>query len=148
MTEGLSRKGFDLDLRDGLISEGVLGRLLAADARALELKQAHRANEYGAVFVEVFQTLYSPARASGLSITESQWWAWDLGERFVILPTSEMVRLTCLAFEKSGSTWGGDFNKFLGVRVPLRWLTSPPEGEPASSLADVMDRPSQMFLGA
>lgn len=132
MTVGQSRKGFDLDLRDGLLKEGELGKLLALSAPYIEVKTDHRAVQTGNVFVEFEQAgppTFQP-RPSGIAVTLAQWWATILMDHdaihgVLVNPTAQMLELGRLAFKKGLTARGGDDDMYRGVLVPLGWLLRP-----------------------
>jgi hypothetical protein len=126
MTVGKSRKGFDLDLADGLAAEDSLAEILRAGGRYVEVKHDEKAIYTGNVAVEV--ETRDPRYWSGISATESDWWAVELAglDTWVILRTDRLKALVKQAKQdKRRDRWGGDNNRFRNILVPVEWLVRP-----------------------
>jgi len=129
MSTGLSRKGFDIDLRDGQLMEGKVARLLAEAGPLIEVKADHKALTTGRVFLEFEQAgppTFQP-RPSGLAVTTAEWWVTVLVDgnviRAVLLhPTTFVRALGRIAFRKGYHAKGGDNDLYRGVLVPLGWF--------------------------
>lgn len=132
MTAGQSRKGFDLDLRDGLAKEGELGRILALRGDHIEVKTDYKACVTGNVFVE-YEQAGPPtfqARPSGVAITVAEWWVTVLMHRdaiqcVLVNPTDYIKKVGRIALAKGLTAKGGDSDLYRGVLVPLGWLLRP-----------------------
>lgn len=132
MTAGQSRKGFDLDLRDGLMKEGEIGRILALGGTRIEVKTDHQACRTGNVFIE-YEQAGPPsftARPSGVAITVAEWWVTVLMDReniqcVLVNPTEYVKKVGRIAHSKGLTSRGGDGDLYRGVLVPLGWLLRP-----------------------
>lgn len=132
MTAGQSRKGFDLDLRDGLMKEGELASVLSLSGPRIEVKTDYRACETGNVFLEYEQAgapTFTP-RPSGVAITVAEWWVTVLMHRdriqcVLVNPTDYIKKVGRIAYSKGRMANGGDNNLYRGVLVPLGWLLRP-----------------------
>lgn len=132
MTAGQSRYGFDLDLRDGMLKEGELGRLLSLSGSQIEVKTDYKAVQTGNVFVEFEQAgppTYQP-RPSGVAVTLAQWWATVLMDHdaihgVLVNPTKQILDLGRLAYRRGLTAKGGDHDMYRGVLLPLGWLLRP-----------------------
>lgn len=133
MAEGLARKGFDIDLREGFEAENLV-RSLLGDKAKLEVKWDHKTLCTGNVFIEYS----SPSGPSGIATTESDWWVTVIcgcldGKlpcypfHIEFTPTERMRLLARKAYQMGLAVPGGDYNRYPGARVPVRWLTQPPE---------------------
>lgn len=117
MTEGVARKGWDLDLADGLAREGALGRLLG-DAK-VEVKSQVECRTH--VFIE-YECFGKP---SGIATTEAQHWAIEYApDTWIVVPTPALRELARAAYKRYGATAGGDGNNATGAVVPLAWLVN------------------------
>lgn len=122
MTSGPSRRGFDIDLREGEVHEGELARILALVGPRIEVKTDHKAAHTGNVFVEYAQ----PTGRSGIAATTAEWWAFNIvGQCIVIVATERLRALARRAWHENRKTRGGDYNRYHGVLVPVEWLTRP-----------------------
>lgn len=124
MADGLARKGFDLDLRDGESAEGSLARLLRAGGNLVEVKMDCQAHQTRRVFLEYRHR----GRQSGIAVTEAAWWAFALPglDTYVITATERMRRLGRTAHRNPALRMeGGDYNLSHGVFVPSHWLVEP-----------------------
>ena len=122
MSEGLSRAGFDLALKDGEKSERALWSILHVKiGDRVEVKSDGIASRSEQLFVEYKQR----GRLSGLSTTTADWWAFEVGDTWIIVPTSRLKAAARLAIDRDLVKKGGDFNRYDGAMVPIRWLVSP-----------------------
>lgn len=117
MSTGVARKGFDLDLADGLAREGALGRLLGSariEVKSQTVCRTHLFIEYGYL-----------GRPSGLATTEAEWWAIEYAaETWLLIPTPRLRELARQAYYEIGATAGGDGNNSTGVAIPLAWFVN------------------------
>ena len=119
MTAGLARSGFDLDLRHGVEREDALAKVLTLDT--VEVKCDERCRDTGNLFIEVRQR--GGAKPSGLSVTTASHWAIEVyAGVYVLVTTAYLKRLVKLAHHRFGTKQGGDFNRQVGVLVPVAWL--------------------------
>lgn len=139
MTAGKSRKGFDIDLREGQATERALKRLLMGHGPLIEVKSEWKATSTGNVFLEFEQAgppTFQP-RPSGVAITVSHWWAtafMDGGDAFayVIRKSDDIRALGRKAYREGRVKPGGDDDLYRGVLVPVEWLLKPVEPTPQS----------------
>jgi len=132
MSTGQSRRGFDVDLRDGQMMEGELSRILALGGDRIEVKTDHKAHETGRLFLE-FEQAGPPSfvtRPSGVAITVAEWWVHILmdGEHILavlINPTEHVKAIGRIAYRKGMEAKGGDDDLYRGVLVPLAWFLRP-----------------------
>lgn len=115
------RKGFDLDLKDGQMSEGKLGSILAMTGDLIEVKRDFGAVRTGNIYVEV---IYQPKgkeafEGSGLTTTEATWWAVEYAtDRYLVLTVAQLR----LAAQNRRYVSGGDDERSVGVLIPLKDL--------------------------
>jgi hypothetical protein len=127
MTEGYSGNGFDIDLRTGQVSERAFARVLASDTYEVKDEQ-NQAWETGNVFIEVTQpTSDGGRRFSGINADPpAEVWAFRLDEgSWIVVSYEHLVEAVSDIIDKPGFrgyVWGGDFNKFEGVLVPISRL--------------------------
>lgn len=121
MTDGLARKGFDVDLAEGLASENDF--LNAVRLARVECKDERgKSQTTGNVFIEY----KDHGRPSGIATTVAEWWSARLADDvFVVIRTSLLRALVRKAYGDGRRTKGGDFNKYEGVLVPCTWLVAP-----------------------
>lgn len=120
MTKGLSRAGFDIDLRDGVAREDVLAHVLGKVT--IEHKRDYKCQQTGNLFVEYRQH----GRPSGISISTAEYWAFEYAETcWLIVPRERLKALVILAHKQGRKARGGDFNEYQGVLLPIEWLTRP-----------------------
>jgi hypothetical protein len=132
MTAGQSRFGFDIDLAQGILKEGELGRILSLGGSRIEVKTDYKAAQTGNVFVEYEQAgppTYKP-RPSGVAITVAEWWVTVLMNRdavhcVLVNPTEYIKKVGRIALGKGMKAKGGDNDLYRGVLVPLGWLLRP-----------------------
>lgn len=121
MAQGLARKGFDIDLRDGEFHQSVFAKMLRFGK--VEHKRDYLAAKTGNVFIELSQRLASGERVpSGINTTIAEWWAIQfLDGRWIVVKTSELKGIVESAHFANGcrEVRGGDNNEFWGVLVPI-----------------------------
>lgn len=132
MTAGVSRGGFDIDLREGQLVEGRVRNLLADRGAGVEVKADHKALKTGNVFLEYEQggPPTNEWRPSGLAITTADWWVTVLMaglaiHGILVNPVAHMRAAGRVAFKRRMTALGGDNNQYRGVLVPLGWLVRP-----------------------
>ena len=117
MTKGIARKGFDLDLKDGLAAENRLEQALLNSK--IEVKSDKRAWETGNLFIE---TSYR-GKPSGIMSTEADFWAFEVrNNTFLLISTHRLIQLVSKAKFYGLKTNGGDFNASEGVLLPFIWV--------------------------
>lgn len=132
MTVGQSRKGFDIDLREGQAGEGAVANLLLSGGGRIEVKTDYKALSTGRVFLE-FEQAGPPtftARPSGVAVTVAEWWATVLMDHerihgVLLNPTEFLRQIGRVAYRKGYTAKGGDDDLYRGVLVPLGWLIRP-----------------------
>ena len=139
MTRGVTRAGFDADLRQFKKRERVFNEVLdLREGHYLELKSDQRAAETGNVFVEYRQH----GRPSGIAISECEWWTTEVVlDVFVTMRTARMKELARRAYRQGLLKAGGDFNAYDGILVPTFWLVTRHEFETPAELPDVGQEP-------
>lgn len=120
MTKGLSRSGFDIDLREGEAREAALVRAMASVGHLVEHKRDHKAHDSGNVFIEYQQK----GRPSGINVTTAQWWAIEFDANAWIVIETDRLRWLCRQAWRNPANRksGGDNNNYRGVTVPVRDL--------------------------
>jgi hypothetical protein len=122
MSDGISRAGWDLDLEYGESREHAIREILCARIGGrVEVKSDAKAATTGNVFLEIKQH----GRMSGLATTTADWWAIEIGDTWLIVPTKRLKAAAILAKSKWGTKQGGDFDNYTGVLVPVTWLVNP-----------------------
>lgn len=115
MSEGLSNKGFDIDLATGQFSESVLADILSRSGQYIEVKSDAKCQQTGNIYLEY----ESRGKPSGLAVTEAQWWAIEYRPmRWLIIRTLELKEIA-REYYKNGGIKGGDYDTSRGVLVPL-----------------------------
>jgi hypothetical protein len=119
VAKGIARKGFDLDLKDGLQAEDRLREILLN--KKIEVKSDKQAWKTGNIFVEDSCS----GKPSGISTTEAEFWAYELRQNtFYLVPIERLRELFKEAVRHGKRKAGGDFNRSSGVLIPLEWLVS------------------------
>lgn len=120
MSKGLSRSGFDIDLREGEAREAALAKALSKVGYLIEHKSDHKARATGNVFIEYRQK----GRPSGIQVTTADFWAIEFDTNaWVILETSRLKWLAREAWKAGRRVVGGDNDQYEGVLVPVAQLT-------------------------
>lgn len=124
MTAGQARKGFDIDLLDGVAREEAFARLLVR-AR-FEHKRDESCIKTGNLFIEY----ESRGRPSGIAVTTADWWAFEYQPiSWLVLPTDKLKSYARRAYQTGKVILGGDNDTSKGVLVPITWLVAPAERE-------------------
>lgn len=117
MTTGLSRAGFDLDLREGQAREDALAHVLLRSK--VEVKSDKGCRRTGNLFIELRQK----TQPSGFATTEADWWAFEYDDdRWLFLPRGVVDEAVQRAYREGRTAKGGDFNNYDGVLVPIAWF--------------------------
>lgn len=119
MAQGLARRGFDLDLRDGESAENRLLDIIQSGNGLVEVKSDKQAQRTGNIFVE----LEYRGQPSGLTSTEAEWWAYEVDEDVFVLMKTERLRKLARVRRKLP---GGDHDMSTGVLLPLTKLVGGP----------------------
>ena len=120
MTEGLSRSGFDIDLREGEDRESAFVKALREVGYLVEHKSDHLARKTGKVFIEYRQK----GRPSGINVTTAHFWAIEFdANAWVVIETDRLRWLARKAWQDPlNRKTGGDHNLYEGVTVPVAEL--------------------------
>lgn len=124
MTVGLTRAGFDNDLRKMQLHETSFGFLLMSrGVYLIENKRDFGTVRTGNLFVEYRQ----PSGASGIATTTAHHWAFEYDDDcWIVVPTERLKRYCRAAYRhKALRKAGGDYNRYQGVLLPIRWLIPP-----------------------
>jgi hypothetical protein len=114
MSKGLTRAGFDADLRIGHQAEGEFLRQLHSGP--LEHKADKKARETGNIFVEYAQ----PSGKSGLATTKAETWVFEVNDGvWIAVSTDKLKEIARKAHRCQGSVNGGDYNNYTGVLVNI-----------------------------
>jgi hypothetical protein len=84
---------FDLDFRYGYAGEQLVEELLT-NGKTVEVKRDRRWHETSNLYIEV-ECWYNSTQswqASGIAVTEADYWAFVLEESVLIIPTSNVVK--------------------------------------------------------
>ncbi len=125
MARDIARKGFDLDLRDGQMSERAFGHVLWGPRT--EIKRDEKAAQTENLFVEFMQPDGRGGMVpSGILVTTADQWAFHVGGDlcWIVVPTPRLKELYEEARAKNKVAWGGDGKQYLGALVPKHWVTS------------------------
>jgi hypothetical protein len=106
---------YDLEL-------GIVGEKYLADAlqnRKIEVKTDFKASETGNVYIEY----KSRGKPSGVSTSESEWYAFVLSnDNIILVKTKKLKALVKARFKKYRGVKGGDSNTSWGVLLPITEL--------------------------
>jgi len=117
LSNGISRKGFDIDLAEAQSREGTLAQILTG--AKVELKTDYQAQETGNVFVE-YSYGGSP---SGIAVTTAEYWCFEIPQKcYLLVRTERLKELAREAFKKGLRVKGGDYDRALGVLIPISAL--------------------------
>jgi len=84
---------FDLDFRYGYAGEQLVEELLT-NGKTVEVKRDRRWHETGNLYIEV-QCWYNSTQswqASGIAVTEADYWAFVLEESVLMIPTINVIQ--------------------------------------------------------
>ncbi len=84
---------FDLDFRYGYAGEQLVEELLT-NGKTVEVKRDRRWHETGNLYIEV-ECWYNSTQswqASGIAVTEADYWAFVLEESVLIIPTLNVIQ--------------------------------------------------------
>ena len=84
---------FDLDFRYGYAGEQLVDELLT-NGRTVEVKRDRRWHETGNLYIEV-ECWYNSTeswQASGIAVTEADYWAFVLEESVLMIPTINVIQ--------------------------------------------------------
>lgn len=118
MTAGLTRTGFDEDLKLGQEVEGQFAQVLLASGENIEVKSDRRATSTGNIYVEVEYK----GKPSGITKSTAEWWTYEINGRFITMRRLDLLALVERAMEEGRSRRGGDYNMTKGALVPVEWL--------------------------
>jgi len=117
MTRGYARKGWDIDLKDGIERENAFATIMKHSL--VEHKSDEKCKDTGNIYIEVMCS----NKKSGISISTAEFWAIEfLPERWLIIRTEELKPYVNKAFKLGLIVCGGDDNKTIGALVPINWL--------------------------
>ena len=88
-----SLSSFDLDFRYGYAGEQLVEELLT-NGKTVEVKRDRRWHETGNLYIEV-ECWYNSTQswqASGIAITEADYWAFVLEESVLMIPTINVIQ--------------------------------------------------------
>lgn len=105
---------FKYDLKLGQKGENYLANILKG--KKIEVKTDLQAKKTGNVFVEY----KSRGKPSGISTTESEWYAFVVSNENIFLIRTDNLKLKCKKYGKKRK--GGDSNTSEGILLPLEKL--------------------------
>jgi len=108
---------FKYDLKLGQIGEKYLAEILTD--KKIEVKTDFKASKTGNVFIEY----KSRGKPSGISTSESEFYAFILSNELIILIKKEELKNRCRIYlGTSRDVKGGDSNTSMGVLLPVKEL--------------------------
>jgi len=108
---------FKYDLKLGQVGEKYLSSILSE--KKVEVKTDFKANKTGNVFIE-YESRNKP---SGISTSESDFYAFILSNELIILIEKEDLKKKCRKYLKtSRDVKGGDSNTSKGILLPINEL--------------------------
>lgn len=118
-----TRAGFDIDLREFTAFETDLIRVfISRGTNLIEHKRDMGTVRTGNVFIEYEQ----PSGPSGIATTDADMWAIEYDEHcWVIVPTERLKVICRLAWRQGRKADGGDYKRYKGLLVPIKWLFPP-----------------------
>lgn len=117
MTDGLANAGFDLDLKEGQYSENELSKALSFGK--VEVKRDKKCADTGNLFVEYRYKGF----ASGISVSTADYWAFEYCDgNWLLVPLERLKTLARRAFSEGRIKAGGDYNRSIGVLIPIEWM--------------------------
>jgi hypothetical protein len=124
MTEGQARRGWDLDLRDGVEREAAFGNV--ARLGLVEHKRDFGYQRTGNLYVEFSQRCSDGVwRRSGIATTEAEHWAFEfLPNHWLLVPTGRLLQIARRVYleQPQRVVFGGDNNGTKGVLIPMAML--------------------------
>lgn len=116
MTEGMTRQGFDIDLRNAQVREESLARHLRE--ATFELKTDYGLSGSGNHYCE----LRDGGRASGLNVTEAAYWVVEfLPDNYLMVPVPRVREIV----PDGRPVNGGDNNRTSAVLIPWNMWRKP-----------------------
>ena len=108
---------FRYDLKLGQVGEGYLSKILTD--KKIEVKTDFKAMKTGNVFVEY----KSRGKLSGISTSESDFYAFILSNELVIIIKKEHLKAMCRIYLNTNrDVSGGDSNTSKGILLPIKDL--------------------------
>ena len=108
---------FKYDLQLGQLGEQHLAKILMN--KKIEVKTDYQATQTGNIFVEY----YSRGKASGITTTQAQWYAFLLSNDKIILISTEELKDICRKYLwTKRDVKGGDNNTSQGILLPIKDL--------------------------
>jgi len=108
---------FKFDLKVGQVGEKYLGNIL--NNKKIEVKTDLQAHRTGNIFIEYF----SRNKPSGISTTESDFYAFILSnEKIIIIKTIELKNICRKYINTKRNINGGDSNTSKGILLPIKEL--------------------------
>ena len=108
---------FKYDLQLGQLGEQHLAKILMN--KKIEVKTDYQATQTGNIFVEY----YSRGKASGITTTQAQWYAFLLSNDKIILISTEELKDICRKYLwTKRDVKGGDNNTSQGILLPIEDL--------------------------
>jgi hypothetical protein len=88
-----SLSSFDLDFRYGYAGEQLVEELLT-NGKTVEVKRDRRWHETGNLYIEVecWYNITQSWQASGIAVTEADYWAFVLEESVLMIPTINVIQ--------------------------------------------------------
>jgi hypothetical protein len=114
---------FDVDLRFGQVTEGLVKMMLSKDSDLLiEVKTDRLAIKTGNIAIE-YECRGKP---SGIAATKADWWAIQYTDGAILFIKTERLKEICRRLYKtSANKSGGDDNASKMILVPLKELLHP-----------------------
>jgi|TARA_R100000353_G_scaffold19527_1_gene18005 hypothetical protein len=108
---------FRYDLELGQLGEKHLGKIL--DNKKVEVKTDYQAMQTGNLFIEY----YSRGKASGITTTEADWFAFILSNEKLIFISTKKLKDICRPYLwTKRDVKGGDDNTSQGILLPIKDL--------------------------
>jgi|TARA_R100001463_G_scaffold69904_1_gene123385 uncharacterized protein YuzE len=108
---------FKYDLKLGQLGEKHLADILKD--KKIEVKTDYQAEQTGNIFIEY----HSRGKASGITTTQAQWYAFLLSNHKIILISTEELKSICRKYLWTDrDVKGGDNNTSHGILLPLTKL--------------------------
>lgn len=107
---------FRYDLEVGQVSEKALAEIF--ENKKVEVKRDLKARQTGNLFIE----FESRGKPSGIATSEAEYYAFDIGELFIIVSKDNLMAIVSLMIGTTAEVKGGDNNTSLGVLLPINKL--------------------------